>query len=185
MKRTSHPKTDGSAYLWAILAIAGIVAASYLFGHGESKASSPTSQTLPSRSTTAAAPGFTLPDLNGKTVSLADFKGKVVVLDFWATWCPPCRMEIPDFVKLQTEYGSKGVQIVGIALDEPGKARAFAQQNGMNYPVLLGTDEIAMRYGGIEGIPTTFIIDRNGKLANRLEGYRPKAVFEQEIKKLL
>jgi cytochrome c biogenesis protein CcmG/thiol:disulfide interchange protein DsbE len=107
------------------------------------------------------------------------------VLDFWATWCPPCRAEIPDFIDLQNEYGSQGVQIVGIALDEPEKVLAFARQNGMNYPVLLGSDEVSMKYGGIEGIPTTFIIDRDGKIVNRFEGFRPREVFETEIKKVL
>jgi peroxiredoxin len=133
----------------------------------------------------ATAPAFTLTDIRGANVSLADFKGKVVILDFWATWCPPCKREIPDFIKLQDEYGSRGLQIVGIALDQPGKVRAFAQQNGMNYPVLLGTDQIAALYGGIEGIPTTFIVDRKGDIVNRFVGFTPKEDFETEINRLL
>jgi len=178
-------KEGTRVYTWVLLGVAAILTGYYLFGRSESKASSPMMHTLPPGNITGIAPGFTLPDLNGKPVSLADFKGRVVVLDFWATWCPPCRREIPDFIKLQTEYGSKSVQIVGIALDEPGKVQEFARQNGMNYPVLLGTQEISVKYGGIEGIPTTFIIDKNGKIANRFEGFRPRAVFEEEIKKLL
>jgi peroxiredoxin len=133
----------------------------------------------------SAAPAFTLTDVNGGTVSLSDFRGKVVILDFWATWCPPCKREIPDFITLQSEYASKGLQIVGIALDQPDKVRAFAQQNGMNYPVLLGTDQISALYGGIEGIPTTFILDKNGNIVNRFEGFRPKEDFETEINRLL
>jgi cytochrome c biogenesis protein CcmG/thiol:disulfide interchange protein DsbE len=126
-----------------------------------------------------------LTGIDGASHSLADLRGKVVVLDFWATWCPPCKQEIPDFISLQTQYGPRGVQIVGIGLDEPEKLAAFARQTGMNYPVLLGTQDVAMRYGGIEGIPTTFVIDKNGKIVNRFEGYRPREVFEQEIKQLL
>lgn len=185
MKRKAAVKEGTRVYTWVFLGVAAILAGYYLFGRSESQASSPNMHTLPPGNITGIAPGFTLPDLNGKPVSLADFKGKVVVLDFWATWCPPCRREIPDFIKLQTEYGSKSVQIVGIALDEPGKVQEFARQNGMNYPVLLGTQEISVKYGGIEGIPTTFIIDKNGKIANRFEAFRPRAVFEEEIKKLL
>jgi peroxiredoxin len=131
------------------------------------------------------APGFTLTDLNGLPVSLADFRGKVVVLDFWATWCPPCKREIPDFIELQTRYSSQGLQIIGIGLDEPEKLKAFATSNGMNYSVLLGTDDIALKYGGISGIPTTFIIDKSVKIVNRFEGFRSKDVFESEIKRLL
>ncbi len=170
---------------WIFIGVAAIVTGHVLFGRGELKATGairPASAAVEMR---APAPGFSLADLSGKPVSLADFKGKVVVLDFWATWCPPCRREIPDFITLQGEYGPRGVQIVGIALDEPEKVHAFARENGMNYPVLLGSDDVSMRYGGIEGIPTTFIIDRSGKIVNRFEGFRPKSVFEQEIKKNL
>jgi cytochrome c biogenesis protein CcmG/thiol:disulfide interchange protein DsbE len=131
------------------------------------------------------APAFTLTDLTGKSVSLADFKGKVVVLDFWATWCPPCRKEIPDFISIQGEYGARGVQVVGVALDEMPKVQAFVRDNGMNYPVLMGNDDVVARYGGIEGIPTTFIIDRKGKIVDRFEGFRPRSVFVNAITPLL
>jgi cytochrome c biogenesis protein CcmG/thiol:disulfide interchange protein DsbE len=140
---------------------------------------------LPPSELAGAAPGFSLTDIKGRKVSLADFKGKVVILDFWATWCPPCKREIPDFISLQTDYASQGLQVVGIALDEPDKVVQFAHDQGMNYPVLLGTDEIAARYGGISGIPTTFILDKSGKIVERYEGFRPRGVFEDAIKKLL
>jgi cytochrome c biogenesis protein CcmG/thiol:disulfide interchange protein DsbE len=168
-----------------VLAVVAVGAGYYLFGRSESKATNALKPGLPPAEATGVAPAFTLTGLDGKPVSLADFRGKVVVLDFWATWCPPCKREIPDFIESQKTYGPRGVQIVGIALDEPGKVQAFAQQNGMNYPVLLGTDEISARYGGIEGIPTTFIIDKTGKIVNKFEGFRPKEVFEGEIAKLL
>ena len=185
MKERAPVKKGSMTYAWIGLAVIAVVAGYYIYGRGESNAGSAMKPMLPPGELAGSAPAFTLTDLNGKPVSLADFRGKVVVLNFWATWCPPCRREIPDFIDLQREYGSRGVQIVGIALDEPEKVQAFARQNGMNYPVLLGSDEISMKYGGIEGIPTTFIIDRDGKIVNRFEGFRPREVFEAEIKQLL
>jgi peroxiredoxin len=185
MKKQAQMKKGPSTYMWIILAVVAVAAGYALFGKGESRASGALQPTLQPSEVTGVAPAFTLTDLEGKPVSLSEFRGKVVVLDFWATWCPPCKREIPDFVDLQKEYGSQGVQIVGIALDEPDKVKAFARQNGMNYPVLLGTDDVSLRYGGIEGIPTTFIIDKSGKIVNTFEGYRPRQVFETEIKKLL
>lgn len=185
MKKRAPVKQKSQTYAWIILAIGVAVAGYYLFGRSESKASSALMPSLPPGEFAGAAPAFTLTNLDGKSVSLSDFRGKVVVLDFWATWCPPCKREIPDFIDLQKEYGSQGVQIVGIALDEPEKVQAFARQNGMNYPILLGSDEISLRYGGISGIPTTFIIDKSGKIVNRFVGFRPRQVFETEIKKLL
>ena len=185
MKQHAPVKKRPMAYAWIVLAIVVVVAGYFFLGKNESKARSALQPALPPGDLAGAAPAFTLTNLDGKSVSLSDFRGKVVVLDFWATWCPPCRREIPDFIDLQKEYGSQGVQVVGIALDEPDKVQAFARQNGMNYPVLLGSDEISMRYGGIEGIPTTFVIDKSGKIVNRFEGFRPRQVFETEIKKLL
>jgi cytochrome c biogenesis protein CcmG/thiol:disulfide interchange protein DsbE len=185
MTQRAPVKKGSMTYAWIGLAVIAVVAGYYIYGRGESNAGSAMKPMLPPGELAGSAPAFTLTDLNGKPVSLADFRGKVVVLNFWATWCPPCRREIPDFIDLQREYGSRGVQIVGIALDEPEKVQAFARQNGMNYPVLLGSDEISMKYGGIEGIPTTFIIDKDGKIVNRFEGFRPREVFEAEIKQLL
>lgn len=172
-------------FLWIALAVVAVMTLYSVFGPGESNANGAPKPSLPAGEVAGSAPGFTLSDIGGKSVSLSDFRGKVVVLDFWATWCPPCRREIPDFINLQKEYGSRGVQIVGVALDEPAKVQAFVRQNGMNYPVLLGTDDIALKYGGIQGIPTTFVIDRKGKIVSKFEGFRPKDVFESEIKKLL
>ena len=181
-KQERRGAEKSGATKWVVLAIAFVSLAYFVWGH----ASTPAGSSSPvATAGTAAAPPFTLPDINNKQVSLSDFKGKIVILDFWATWCPPCKREIPDFIDLQKEYGSKGVQIVGIGLDDPGKLRAFARQNGMNYPVLLGTQDLALEYGGIQGIPTTFIIDRSGKIVSKFEGYRPRQVFEDEIKKLL
>lgn len=131
------------------------------------------------------APHFELKDLNGKTVRLSDFSGKVVVLDFWATWCGPCKKGIPEFVELQKTYSKLGVTIVGIALDDYDAVKKFYQDYKMNYPVLMGTNDIVKLYGGIRGIPTAFIIGKDGTIRQRYEGYRPKEVFEKEIKTAL
>ena len=134
-----------------------------------------------------AAPAWQLKDMDGKPVKLADFKGKVVILDFWATWCPPCRKEIPGFIALQKKYAGKGVSVVGVSLDEGGAAavKSFVKQNGMNYPVVLGDQQIAMAYGGITSIPTTFVIDKDGNVAAVHEGYTEQGEFEKEINQLL
>lgn len=173
------------ATVWIIGTVGVLALGHFILGKSESAATGALKPSLPPSAEVGHAPGFTLTDVNGHPVSLADFRGKVVVLDFWATWCPPCKREIPDFIELQSHYGSKGVQIIGIGMDEPEKLKAFAISTGMNYSVLLGTDDIAMKYGGISGIPTTFIIDRSGKIVNRFEGFRSKEVFESEIKRLL
>ncbi len=133
------------------------------------------------------APIWTMQNLKGADVTLADFKGKVVVLDFWDTWCPPCRAEIPGFIELQDEYKDKGVVFVGAALgrEGPDKVASFAENQGMNYPVVLATAEVVNMYGPITGIPTKFIIDRDGKVRARFVGGMPKAAMEEKIKALL
>ena len=131
---------------------------------------------------------FTMKDLEGKDVSLSSFKGKVILLNFWATWCGPCKAEIPGFVELQNQYGKDGLVIVGYSVDdEAPKARAFANEYKMNYPVLLGLgrEDVQDAYGPIWGIPASFIISREGKVCQKHLGIAPKAVFEKEIKALL
>ena len=133
----------------------------------------------------ASAPDFSLTDINGKTVSLSAFNGKVVILDFFAGWCPPCRQEIPDFIELEKSYGDKGFAMIGVALVSAGEAREFAGKMGINYPVLIDDGKASEIYGPVRSIPTTFIIDKNGKIAKIYIGYREKAVFEADIKELL
>jgi peroxiredoxin len=128
------------------------------------------------------APYFELKDLSGKTVRLTDFLGKVVILDFWATWCPPCKKEIPDFIDLYKKYSNQGVAIIGIALDDYESVKKFSSENKINYTILMGTDDVAKRYGGIRGIPTTYVIGKDGFIRQRFEGFRPKEIFENEIK---
>jgi thiol-disulfide isomerase/thioredoxin len=133
------------------------------------------------------APGWKLTDLNGRSVSFSDFRGKVVILDFWATWCAPCRVEIPQFVALQKQYGAKGLTVIGVSLDEQGLdvVKKFVKRLAVNYPIVIGNEKVAEAYGGIDAIPTTFVIDRQGRIMSRHMGYDDKAVFEKEIQSLL
>jgi peroxiredoxin len=133
------------------------------------------------------APAFTLQDLNGKNVSLSDFRGKVLIIDFWATWCPPCIKEIPDFIELYEQYKDKGFEMVGISLDQAGISvvKSFAQKFKINYPILMTDGKIDKTYGGITNIPTTFVIDPAGNIRKKYVGLIEKDVFEADIKKLL
>ena len=133
------------------------------------------------------ATDFTLPSLDGKQVKLSSFRGKVVLLNFWATWCGPCKAEIPAFVELQQQYASDLV-VLGLSVDDPAdKAKAFADQYKVNYPIVLGLghDDIQDAYGPIYGIPASFLISRDGKVCKRHLGLAPKSQFEREIKALL
>lgn len=134
-----------------------------------------------------AAPGFALPDLEGNTVRTSDLKGKVVLLNFWATWCPPCRDEVPDFVRLQSKYRDQGLAIVGLSLDQGGArdVRPFADEYDVNYTMLIAGQETADAYGGIVGIPTTFVLDRNGTIVKRFVGRASSEAFEEAIRPLL
>ncbi|MBI2118489.1 MAG: redoxin domain-containing protein [Elusimicrobia bacterium] len=144
-----------------------------------------TSGRITDRST--SAPDFTVYDLANKPVKLADFKGKAVVLDFWATWCPPCLEDIPHFKKLHQKYSDQGLVILGVSLDESGRdhVKEFVKENSISYPIAMSNDRIVKDFGGIRGIPTTFIIDRNGKTVEKLVGYHDLEKFESLVKKVL
>lgn len=132
------------------------------------------------------APAFTLDDLNGQPLSLANYHGKVVLLDFWATWCAPCRTEIPHFVDMQNRLGDQGVQVIGVSMDDgPKPVRDFYAEYKMNYPVGLGTDKVAESYGGVLGLPVLFLIGRDGRIAAKYVGEADMAVVEQQVKSLL
>ena len=133
------------------------------------------------------APAWKLKDLQGREVTSADFKGKVVVVDFWATWCPPCRAEIPGYIALQKKYADKGLVIVGVSVDENGAAAVapFAKAKGINYQMLLFNDDVVAAFGGIEGIPTTFLIDREGNIRDKKVGMAEEADYEKRIVELL
>jgi thiol-disulfide isomerase/thioredoxin len=130
---------------------------------------------------------FTIKDLDGKDVKLSSFKGKVILLNFWATWCGPCKAEIPGFVELQEKY-KKDLVVIGYDVDDTAeKARAFVTEYKMNYPVLLGEgrEDVQDAYGPIWGIPASFLISKDGKVCKRHMGIAPKETFEKEIKALL
>jgi peroxiredoxin len=131
-----------------------------------------------------AAPAWSLKDTDGKTVTSDQFKGKVVVLDFWATWCAPCKAEIPGYIALQKKYAADGLAIVGVSMDQDGQlvVRNFMASQGVNYTMVLGADSnIASDYGDISVIPTTFIIDRDGRIRDRKVGGVPTDEFEKRI----
>jgi len=119
-------------------------------------------------------------------VTNADFAGKVIILDFWATWCGPCKREIPHFIELYTEYQGLGLEVVGVDVGEPSsRVGPFVQQAGINYNMVLGTQKMVNDYGPINGIPTTYVISQDGKIFRRYVGYRPKETFEQDVRTLL
>jgi thiol-disulfide isomerase/thioredoxin len=131
---------------------------------------------------------FTMKDMAGAPVTLSQFKGKVLLLDFWATWCGPCKVEIPHFIEFQDKYGKAGLQVVGISVDDTAdKLEPYARQMKMNYPVLqgLGHDDVQDAYGPILGIPVSVIISRDGKICATHTGLTGKDVFEREIRALL
>ncbi|MGD9899881.1 MAG: redoxin domain-containing protein [Calditrichaceae bacterium] len=134
-----------------------------------------------------AAPAFTLKDLNGNDLKLSDYSGKVVFVNFWATWCPPCRAEIPAFIELVDKYGKDGFEVIGIGVDprDFSKVPGFVEQYNINYPVVYGTGEVVTAYGGIESIPTTFVVNRQGRVVEKIVGSRPKSAFESIITALL
>ncbi|HYY69845.1 MAG TPA: TlpA disulfide reductase family protein [Terriglobales bacterium] len=135
----------------------------------------------------SVAPDFELKSLEGKPVRLSDFRGKAVLLNFWATWCAPCKVEMPWFVDLQKQYGTQGLQVIGVAMDDSGEEAIakFAGEMGVNYPVLIGKEAVGDAYGGVEFLPTTFFIDRQGRVVDRVFGLVGHSDIEDNIKKAL
>jgi cytochrome c biogenesis protein CcmG/thiol:disulfide interchange protein DsbE len=133
------------------------------------------------------APDFTLKDASGTNVQLSSYRGKVVLLNFWATWCGPCEMEIPWFVAFEQEYKSKGFEVVGISMDDDGwpAIKPFIGAKKINYRILLGNDSVTQLYGGVDALPTSFMIDRDGRIAAVHIGLAGKEEYANEIQNLL
>jgi cytochrome c biogenesis protein CcmG/thiol:disulfide interchange protein DsbE len=132
------------------------------------------------------APPFVRTDLQGRPVDLSTFKGRVVLLSFWATWCEPCQVEMPRFIDWQTRFGPQGLQVVGVSMDDSdAPVRDVISQRGVNYPVLMGDAELARLYDGILGLPVTFLIDRQGKIAARFKGEANLGTMERTLRRLL
>jgi cytochrome c biogenesis protein CcmG/thiol:disulfide interchange protein DsbE len=140
-----------------------------------------------SRPPRKVAPNFALNDSDGRTVQLADYRGKVVLLNFWATWCDPCRIEIPWFTEFERKHKDRGFAVVGISMDEEGwdAVKPFISEYRINYRVLMGNNEVAQLYDGVEALPTTFLIDREGKIAAIHEGLVSKSRYERDLNQLL
>jgi peroxiredoxin len=133
------------------------------------------------------APEFALKDVNGATVRLSDFRGKVVLLNFWATWCGPCKFEIPWFIEFEQANKDRGFAVIGVSMDEEGWAvvKPFLAEWNVNYRTLLGNDIISQLYGGVDALPTSFLIDRDGKVASVHQGLISKSTYQNEIQELL
>lgn len=139
-------------------------------------------------STRKAAPNFTLTDANGQSVKLSDYRGKVVLLNFWATWCGPCQIEIPWFIEFEQQYKSRGFEVLGVSMDEEGwkAVKPYIAERKLNYRVLLGDETVSQLYGGLDALPTTFMIDREGKFAFSPHiGLAGKNEYLSEIQSLL
>lgn len=177
---------DLPTWFWSLLS--GVLLGLVLVGAGtlwqaDSEPAWPAPETAPDE-----APSFSLYTLDGEAFRLEEHRGKVVVLNFWATWCPPCRREIPTFVKLQRELGDRGLQFVGVALERsagPGDVRAFAEKMNVNYPVGLGNGRIAQKYGGVRGLPETFIIGPGGTIQGHIQGMATESMLRPGLEALL
>ncbi len=132
------------------------------------------------------APEFAIRDLDGRMVNLAAFRGKVVLLNFWATWCAPCQVEMPVFAAWQRQYAPRGFQVIGISMDDdPAPARHLVERLKLNYPVAMGDERLGTRYGGVLGLPLTFLIDRHGVVRARFQGETDVKVIEIRVRTLL
>src|SRR5579862_7798929 len=169
----------------ALVVVAVIAAAMLYFGFHMARRSGSDAPAILGKTT--PAPDFTLEKLNGGNLKLSDLRGKAVLLNFWATWCGPCKIETPWLVEMQSQYGNQGLQVVGVAMDDSGKDEIskFAKDMGVNYPVLLGKEAVGDAYGGVPALPESFFIGRDGKIVDRIIGLKGRADIEDSIKKAL
>jgi thiol-disulfide isomerase/thioredoxin len=169
----------------ALVVVAVIAAAMLYFGFHMARRAGSNAPSIVGKST--PAPDFTLEQLNGGNLKLSDLRGKAVLLNFWATWCGPCKIETPWLVEMQNQYGNQGLQVIGVAMDNSGKDEIskFAKDMGVNYPVLLGKEAVGDEYGGVPALPESFFIGRDGKIVDRIIGLKGKAEIEDAIHKAL
>jgi thiol-disulfide isomerase/thioredoxin len=182
----AQPAVEPSRRNPLALVVVAIVAAGMLYFGLHAARSSGTTHPLGMAYGTPA-PDFKLESLDGRTVSLSEFKGKAVLVNFWATWCGPCKIETPWLVELQNQYGAQGLQIVGVAMDDSGKDEIakFAKDMGVNYPVLLGKEAVGDAYGGVPALPESFFVSRDGKIVDKIMGLQGKSEIEDAVKKAL
>lgn len=167
-----------------VLVVVALVAAGMLyFGFHMARKSGST----PRITKSTPAPDFTLETLDGGSVRLSDLRGKAVLLNFWATWCGPCKIETPWLVELQNKYGPEGLQIIGVEAGDDGKddIAKFVKEMGINYPVLIGKESVGDAYGGIPALPETFFIGRDGKIVDKTMGLHGKGEIEESIRMAL
>ena len=133
------------------------------------------------------APNFTLKDATGAAVKLSDYRGKVVLLNFWATWCGPCKIEIPWFMDFQQQYKDRDFAVLGVSMDDDGwqSVKPYVAEHKINYRIVIGTEELTQQYGGVEALPTTFVLDREGRIASVHKGLVSKSEYQNEILNLL
>jgi peroxiredoxin len=178
-----------SLSIWRAAALAAVLSSGLEFGCSQARnqASEAKAPAAAEKSEVKTAADFNLKDSTGADIKLADYKGKVVLLNFWATWCGPCKVEIPWFVEFSKAYKERGLVVVGVSMDDDGwkSVKPYIAEKKLNYPIVLGTDDLEKRYGGVDSLPTTFMIDRNGKIAFSHSGLEGKDTYEKEIQTLL
>lgn len=169
-----------------LIVVAMVISIMLVFGIQKSRHSSGT-RTSGNKLQGQPAPDFSLTSLDGKTLKLSDFRGKAVLLNFWATWCEPCKIEMPWFVDLQKKYGPQGLQVLGVAMDDasPKDISEFAKKMNVNYPIVVGKEQVGDQYGGIPYLPSTFYISRDGKIVDRVFGLAGRSEIEDNIQKAL
>jgi peroxiredoxin len=184
---TSIIKSNAKRNPLVILGVAIVVALMLYVGFHLARGSRPGSGAASLGVDGKMAPDFVLQSIDDRTVRLADFRGKAVLLNFWATWCAPCKIEMPWFVELQRQYGPEGLQVLGVAMDDASKEdiAKFAKDMGVNYPILIGKESVGDAYGGVQFLPTTYFIGRDGKVVAHEFGLKSRSEFEDNIKKAL
>jgi thiol-disulfide isomerase/thioredoxin len=167
---------------WVGIGVAGLILALGLTGCGRTGGAGTGAPDKPQ-----TAPEFSLQDLSGKTVRLSDSAGRVRLIDFWATWCPPCREAIPDLNEMHAEYEKDGLSVIGISMDDDADKLVppFVEKYRIRYTMLVGNEEVADAFGGVFGLPTTILVDKNGNVADTWIGGIPKEVIEKRVRTLL